>query len=378
MADILLAELKVKGDSFRNPRMVGDNLVMDAVVTNIATGVETVTPVTVGNTRGPGWTEAEMVAAVGVSFYRGQTPPPSPTKFGYPVEWIDTREPSAWPAPAPIRDDATLKITIPDDEGATYRVGGVDKAPGTYTVTIGTTWAVSAHAKSGYTLAGVTAWTINVTGITGFPNLDALIVADAPTNFLKLNGGSLTDIGSAPLTWTATGATVDSWGLAINNGGITSSTAAGIGISGGISSWSVEAMVDFVPHSSARNMPLGIVTQQGALEFSVVGWQGSASARGVLAEYNSFCGPINMPHGTYSADLTHIALTCGGGVMRLYRNGVEIGTASGYTTSATVTQPIRVAQTTLEYGQVGRVAVYRNKTLTAARVLQHAQAAGVA
>lgn len=42
-----------KGDSLRNPRKSGDNILVDQVITNQVTGAETVTPVDLGNFRGP-------------------------------------------------------------------------------------------------------------------------------------------------------------------------------------------------------------------------------------------------------------------------------------------------------------------------------------
>lgn len=89
------------------------------------------------------------------------TAPESPTVDGYPVLWVDTRDKAAWkPLPAVIDDD-TKKITIPDDEGATYTINGQATDPGTYyrpNAGEPIEYVVNARAKEGYALAGPVTW----------------------------------------------------------------------------------------------------------------------------------------------------------------------------------------------------------------------------
>lgn len=91
----------------------------------------------------------------------GDSAPESPTVDGFPVLWVDTRDKAAWkPLPAVIDDDAK-KITIPDDEGATYTLNGVPTDPGTYYLPNSgepVEYVVAARAKEGYALTGVITW----------------------------------------------------------------------------------------------------------------------------------------------------------------------------------------------------------------------------
>lgn len=91
----------------------------------------------------------------------GDSAPESPTVDGFPVLWVDTRDKAAWkPLPAVIDDD-TKKITIPDDEGATYTLNGVPTDPGVYYLPNSgepVEYVIAARAKEGYALTGVITW----------------------------------------------------------------------------------------------------------------------------------------------------------------------------------------------------------------------------
>lgn len=363
----------LKGDSLRNPRRSGDNVIVDQVVTNQLTGAETTTAVDLGNFRGAKPTDAEVASIIGYSVHYGPTPPPSWTKYGLPVEWRDTRPKDAWTALPPTRNDSTLTITIPDDFGATYRVAGVDKAPGVYTVAVGTTWAITAHAKTGYQLAGPASWSLTVTGVVDLPNLKAAILADAPHHYITLKGGDLTDLGSAPLTWTNNGVVGDTWGSTFTDTStVTSNAAAGIGVLGGLTNWSVEITVDLNSVADVAHQTQRLFGQGGDLSHAVA-WQGAIEARG----FDTASRLVSAPASTTNANLAHHCLTAGGGTLTLYTNGVSKATVA-YTQSRSLTTALSVGGPFGMLGQGGHFALYRGKTLTAARVLAHAQAAGTA
>lgn len=329
----------------------------------------------------PAIAESQIASAFGATLHVAPAPPASPTKFGLPVIWIDTRSKTSWPVPPPLRNETTLSFIIPDDEGVQYRVSGVDKAPGSYPNPVGTSWNITAHAKAGYVLAtgSVTSWTLVLTGVTGFPDLDTMIAADAPTHFVKMVGGSMTDTGSTPIAWTGTGVTPDAWGIYSPAGAKVSSPAtATAGIAGGLASWTVEFMVDLVTVTPPGNPGMPLINNGGALSV-IVGWNGTITLRTSLAEYNSGVS-IDRPAGTMTDKLTHVCITVGGGTLTLYLNGVSVGTGTGYTTSAsnTLGTTFMPGPAAVPLGTSGRLAIYRGKALTAARVLQHAQAAGVA
>lgn len=105
-------------------------------------------------------TEETVAQALGYALAVGKTEP-EPTRHGVPVIWFDTRNQSAWTPTAPVIDDKAKAVTIPADEGATYRLNGEVKSAGTYPFTpegspIPIT--VVATAKDGYALAGKTKW----------------------------------------------------------------------------------------------------------------------------------------------------------------------------------------------------------------------------
>lgn len=105
-------------------------------------------------------TEEAVAQALGYALVVGKTEP-EPTRHGVPVIWFDTRNQSAWTPTAPVIDDKAKTVTIPTDEGATYRLNGEVKTAGTYPFTpegspIPIT--VVATAQAGYTLAGQTKW----------------------------------------------------------------------------------------------------------------------------------------------------------------------------------------------------------------------------
>lgn len=105
-------------------------------------------------------TSEAVAQALGYALVVGKTEP-EPTRHGVPVIWFDTRNQSAWAPTAPVIDDKAKTVTIPADEGATYRLNGEVKTAGTYPFTpegspIRIT--VVASAKAGYTLAGQTKW----------------------------------------------------------------------------------------------------------------------------------------------------------------------------------------------------------------------------
>lgn len=77
---------------------------------------------------------------------------------------------------APTFNAADMEYTIPSQTGVSYRVDGVAKAAGTYTVSANSSVVVTAHASSGYHLNGTATWT----GVYGNPPLTVVVPA-APT-----------------------------------------------------------------------------------------------------------------------------------------------------------------------------------------------------
>lgn len=321
----------------------------------------------------PAIADSQIASAFGATLHVAQTPPASPVKFGLPVLWVDTRDPASWPPAAPTKNEAARTITIPNDEGAIYRVSGAEKAPGVYTVAVGTTWTVTAHARTGYVLAGSNSWSITVTGVSNLNALAALITEDAPTTHLTLSGSNpLQDVGSAPRTWTATAPIPKGeWGSVFTiGGGSVNSTPATPFVSGGLTAFTVEAVLE--PKGvSGQHSYAGVISSSNMFQLGV-GYNRALTANA----RNSSNVTAGGTWGVVPQEATHVAMVLSDGTLTGYVDGVAVGSQAVGSTYAATNETVVLGVGAALNAELGQFAFYRGKALTSARILQHAQAVG--
>lgn len=289
------------------------------------------------------------------------TEPTETERNGRPVIWIDstvTRDPGAWQAAAPTFQDTVGTYTIPQDEGALYLVDGSVKAAGTYSVTPPVSVTVTAQARAGYTLAGTTSWTHAFEPKPlDLAALGALITADAPSHYVTMKAGDYTDKGAAPLTWTAeAGVTSGAWGAKVAGPGaqVLSETKGGIGVLGGLDSFTLE----FVASPSAAST---MVRQQADLEVKTDKTVG----------YDSGFRTITYATATTLNRVAHWAVVLDAGTLTAYRNGISVGSVA-FTQTRDMTYPLAVGYA--GNAEIAHLAIYRSRALTAARIVEHAKA----
>lgn len=306
--------------------------------------------------------------------------------------WGYQEVPEEWTTPTPTPDTTapvagTLAPSAVADTGFTVTVTGEsdDRALATapFRFYIGGTLVTDWQASASYTATGrppytdhqvkadvrdaagnvSTTPTITVTTTPGLTALGALITADAPSHYVTLKDGDYTDKGSAPLTWTAeAGVTAGTWGAMVsgtsgNTGGrVVSQSAAGIGVLGGLSAFTVE----FV---GAWDRAGSMLSHQADMEIK------NAST----VAYDNGFRTINYTP-VEAGTPAHYALVLEDGTLTAYRNGTVMGTAA-FTVTRSMTYPLYVGYTSA--AQVGQVAIYRDRALSAARIAEHAQAVGV-
>lgn len=99
-------------------------------------------------------------------------------------QWNNTTPPVISETPAvPSANLAAATYTIPADAGATYAVGGVLTAAGTYTATRPSDVTITATAKTGYALTGTVSWVFSFAAAYFAPG--AVMLSDS---FNRANG----------------------------------------------------------------------------------------------------------------------------------------------------------------------------------------------
>lgn len=103
------------------------------------------------------------------------------------------------PTMKPLTCTMTGSYTIPTTTGVQYKVNGMVKAAGTYTVSSPQTVTITAVATSGFTLTGTTSWTFSFTAATNCatdvcPNITGTQTT-VPAGFTKDNTGNCVQLG---------------------------------------------------------------------------------------------------------------------------------------------------------------------------------------
>lgn len=296
---------------------------------------------------------------------------------------------------APTADDATDTITITATTGVEYRI---DAAPVSGTVNIGdvdTTVTVTAHALTGYTLTGTTSWQFEFTQApsTPFSDYTAEVTADAPVVFYKLNEASGTPVDTMGNSTATVHGSVALGATAIIEGATSAEiSTASVGTNAisigrpaaldNMSAFTLEALVEpaagtqgIINRSDAATTPrlAFILNSSAGLEFIARNVSGQVPAAVSPNSVFVWGEPIHLA-------LTHDGITC-----RMYVNGVEVhNAAQAFTTTGAAAVNWEIGRSDSYSGGRGSltgrmsgVAIY-DKVLTPARILAHAQAAGLA
>lgn len=235
--DVLFNIKGVKGESYRNARVNSSNeLLLDRVVTNQITGVETVTTINAGTiaTIQGGLTPAQQTifnqygadldgvevalsliateteerlqdAALGdVAFIKSTDEPEVTTVDGKDLIWLRLNPEYTQVTPtAPTFVDAgpgvSARLTVPAVTGVTYQRNGATIAAGNHTIAPPTTTTIRAVAQLGYSIKGTRQWvhTYEPDATAGFDLYDTFNAADGT----PVVGRTLTKGG---LVWVST------------------------------------------------------------------------------------------------------------------------------------------------------------------------------
>ncbi|AMM22998.1 LamG domain-containing protein [Variovorax sp. PAMC 28711] len=146
------------------------------------------------------------------------------------------------------------------------------------------------------------------------------------------------------------------------------------------SSFSYEAIVRITPGSLTSGNNLAVISKAAGGAYLRI--KGTGTGTGVLNWLRSNIADLGSSSVTVSENTTyHVVVTVSAaGVPTFYVNGVAAGTGTTNTTFTESNNSLRIGQDNFsEYlqGTIDEVAIY-NSTLSAARVLAHAQAAGLA
>lgn len=205
------------------------------------------------------------------------------------------------------------------------------------------------------------------------------VTADAPSTFLRFEGNT-TNTGSSAEVYTGTAlayvtALGDGTQAADFNGSTSTLICADGGNQGvgGCTSLTVEAIV-------SADSPGDVFFQFGCFRLDVAQNASDLVARTILTTGGDTTVTGTLPLGAGTTH--HLAATWDGTTVRLYVDGASVGTpaaATGTTPNYASFPPSSGGPNSTKFnGRIDGLAVYRNKALTGARILAHAQAAGVA
>lgn len=272
---------------------------------------------------------------------------------------------------------------VSKDNGATWITSTVTGTSYQVTgLTAGTsyTFAVAARDAAGNwsTNATLTKSTTSATAPSGA--YGPAVLADAPYFYLPLDdaAGSSTarQIGSqTTTTWTPTSVTFGATGIgdgttaATFNGTSSVLTGPSSGLDG--TAGTIEAIITPTSVSGSRDIA-GVAGNTVLLNLEggkVKGWTGSTAGQYLL-------GNTTLVAGTRY----HVAMTYDGTNLNVYVNGALDGTLASTDTVAAYGIANKIGYGGVGYfqGSLAGVAMYKGKALTAARILAHAQAAGLA
>lgn len=296
------------------------------------------------------------------------------------IEWDMVFTPFGVNTTAPTFNDTGNVLTIPAVTGIQYKKNGTNIAAGTYNSQLGGLMTITAVAAS-------SEYTINVGQTVSWPHTfpvvipsgayDDAVLADSPLTYLPLNDtvGTTAPVSSGAETWASVGTTFGATGIgdgttSADMDGSTSVITSSAQVITGLANGSAEAIIvpDTVGGSFREIVGVAIQTFLLAIEGgNITGFLGNTAG-------NKITGPALVAGTRY-----HVAMTYDGANLKIYVNGGIVGTQARTGSIGTSASALRIGYAGLgRYdGKVAGVALY-NSALSAARVLAHAQAAGLA
>ena len=292
-------------------------------------------------------------------------------------------------ANVPTADDDANLITWTPKTGVEYVIGGTVRTPPYSVGSAAATVTVEARAQAGYTLTGTTSWTFTFTQAPTTPATayaDA-VMADAPVAFYMLDEPAGTTPVDKTGTTTATnnGVTLGSQSIIAGaTSALATTTATGanyiaIGQPAAFASATV-ATIEFIMKGSGRG---GIVNKSNA--DTQKGGAITYIDDGTFRVFEAPSGAWTSTVGKVGLNETaHIAIVLDGTNVTLYKNGAQVETAAYVGKFGGGTLGIEIGRQDQYDG--GRISSFspltgvalHNKVLTPARILAHAQAAGLA
>ena len=287
------------------------------------------------------------------------------------------------PTGGTVSGTITVSATASDSSGIAsvqFRVGGVAIGAADTTAPYGVSWTTSSVANGSHVLTAVatdlagnqtTSAGVTVTVSNGWTAPSGLVAAytfaegsGATTADVSGNGNTGTLVGG--ISWSASGR----YGTALSFDGVNDlvsiADAPSIDLTSGMT---IEAWINPTALSGWRTVAMK--EMPGGLDYSLYASNGSrpagyANTTGSTM-YVSAAGPSALTTGAW----THLAVTYGGGTLRLYVNGVQVASQTGSGTIRTSTAALTIGGNNVwsEWfaGLIDEVRIY-NRALTQAEI----------
>ena len=314
---------------------------------------------------------------------------PTPVDPGDPVP----AEPVPVTASVPVADDAANTWTWTPTEGVRYLIDGVERTGGTYSVgDVTKISTVTAEALPGYYLMSKIEVSHQFTGSVSV--YQQAVMADDPLYLWMLDDAPGTsapaNLGSGTTALTVAGTSGYTFGVPGIGAGATALQHDGVGdhklalpidYFGGKAAWTVECLVSVSTTKEAGDPASANLVHQAGTTGATVYYSGGTSQRRFVATHRantpSFVrASVMTSQGSYSTGIYHVAMVYDGTSLSIFVDGAQVATTSSYdtTTPGGGTSLVNVA---FGRGTFAGVAIYET-ALSQARILAHAQAAGLA
>ena len=279
-----------------------------------------------------------------------------------------------------VQGVVAVTATASDDvavAGVQFRLDGIPLGPEDGSAPYSFSWNSALVPNGGHVLTAVARDAANNTA-TSFPvnvvvaNSQQIAGLVAAYGFEEGAGATASDASGngntgsvSGATWTTSGRTGGALSFDGNNDFVSVADAASLGLS---TAMTLEAWVYPTAASGWRNV---IMKETGSdLAWALYSSSPSSRPEGYVRTSNSssVSGPGALPLNAW----THLALTYDGAVMRIYQNGVEVGSQAKTGNIATSGQPLRIGGNSIwgEYfsGRIDEVRIY-NRALAAAEIV---------